>query len=62
MTLAGFPLCSVDSDVKKALLELLKKSTDQSVEMLFCYCITKMIEELQQGLFNLPFYFFEICL
>eukprot|EP00795_Rhopilema_esculentum_P007821 gene7821-13686_t len=45
----GFPLCSVDSDVKKALLELLKKSTDQSIEMLFCYCITKMIEELQQG-------------
>ena len=46
----GFPANLLQPDVKKELQELLKQSNEQSLEMLFCYCITLLLDELHQGM------------
>ena len=58
MIFLGFPLSSVETEVKKEVTNLLEKCTDHSIAMVMCFCITLMMDELQQGLvfafFTLP--------
>lgn len=45
----GFPLSSVGSEVKTELIDLFKKCSENSIELVLCFCITMMIDEFQQG-------------
>jgi len=45
----GFPLSSVEAEVKKEVTNLLEKCTDHSIAMVMCFCITLMMDELQKG-------------